>query len=419
MSDTKIFVFLCLFLAIVFLISFVFKSCFFSSKIESGFIELQGRVLKTEPDKIVLKTDTEKVLVFTFEKFNYGDVIFVRGEAQPAPVFDDFNYKEYLKRKGIFRLMHEPEIEIVSKSRFSIYKSILGFRKKMSEKIEKNYNQEQASLLKAMLLGIKTDIPDSLKEKLNKSGIRHLTAISGMHTIILVNALMYLFLAIGLWRRQAFILTLLFIFLFIILTGFQPSTIRASIMAGMLLLAQAAGRLSDSTRAIVLTALIMLAIKPLLLFVIGFQLSFLAVLGINYLTPILSYYLRKLPKTGGSKNILIMTLSVQLFTLPILIYNFGYISLIAPITNLLILPILPFILILGFLSLFLGITFVIPTHMLLTYLIKVSEIFSSFTFSSINLRFSVFLCVLYYLFLIHFICFYRKKNRFRVVDPLI
>jgi competence protein ComEC len=356
----------------------------------------------------------EKVLIHlsSFEKYDYGDHLKIKGLLEEAPVFDTFDYREYLGRKGILALMYEPEIKKLNSS-FSFYKKVLEIREKLFFTIQENYQKQQAQLLGAMLLGKKSEIDDELKEKLNFAGIRHLTAISGMHTIILVNALMYLFLAIGLWRKQAFFLTVLFIVLFIVLTGFQPSTIRASIMAFMLLLAQAVGRLSDSTRAIVLTALAMLFINPFLIYDIGFQLSFLAVLGINYMFPILTNYLEKIPKT--IRNILIMTLSAQIFTLPILIYNFGYISLIAPITNLLILPILPFILILGFLSLFLGIIFIFATHILLTYLIKVSEIFSSFTFSSINLSFPIFLFVVYYIFLIYFIYSYRKKNRFKII----
>lgn len=415
-------------LTICFVLGFL-RADFFQKEIDQNLLKnfyqeqvsLKGKVTEVlKRDQIIVSVEEiqdkklskkEKVLIYLspFEEYEYGDILEVEGLIEEPPVFESFDYKEYLKRKRTFALIYKPKIKETEGS-FSFYGKILEIRENLFLTIKENYSTKQAQLLGAMLLGKKSEINNELKEKLNLSGIRHLTAISGMHTIIVISALMYLFLAIGLWRKQAFALTIVFILLFIALTGFQPSTIRASIMAFFLLLAQAVGRLKDATRAIVLTALIMLFINPFLLFDVGFQLSFLAVLGINYFSPIFNNYLRKIP----FKNILAMTLAAQTFTLPILIYNFGYFSIIAPITNLLVLPVLPFILILGFFSLFLGIIFILPTHILLTYLIKISEIFSAFSFSSINLSFSVFFCVLYYIFLIYFIYSYKRDNRFNL-----
>jgi len=419
---SKSFLFVCFFLIIVIIIGLFFRtSHFFDSELlrfKGEVVEIEGKVKEIEKDKIILRYEKENVLIYHSQEFNYGDELRVIGKIEEPPVFEGFDYKSYLAKQKIFTLIRESEIEKLSEKRFSIYR----FRQRLAGIIDNSYPSEESSLLKAMTLGIKSDISDNLKDKLNKSGIRHLTAISGMHTIILINALMFLLLGIGLWRKQAFVLTLVFIILFVVLTGFQPSTIRASIMASMLLLAQAIGRLGDPIRAIILTALVMLGINPLLIVDIGFQLSFLAVLGINYLFPIFSLYFKKFPL----KNILIMTLSAQIFTLPILIYNFGYVSLIAPITNLLVLPILAFVLIFGALSALLGLIssalaliFVFPTYFLLWYLIKVSEIFSSFTFSSISFEISFLLCLIYYFVLGYFVWRWKKKHRFSVLGPLL
>ena len=426
MSGSKIFLLVCLVLIIGILIGLVLKtSRFFESELlglEGRVIEIEGGVIKQEENKFVLEKGRENVLIFSSQIFDYGDKLKVIGKIEKPPVFDDFDYKGYLERKRIFVLVYQPEIEKISEKKFSIYKGILNLRKNLAESIDKSYSTEQASILKAMVLGIKTEISDNLKDRLNRAGIRHLTAISGMHTIILINALMFLFLGAGLWRKQAFFLTLLFILFFVTITGFQPSTIRASIMASLLLLAQVVGRMNNPTRAIVLSALIMLLLNPFLLFDIGFQLSFLAVMGINYLFPIFRFWLRKIPKTLGLKSILIMTLSAQLFTLPILIYNFGYVSLIAPITNLLILPTLPFILIFGamsaILALFshsLALIFIFPCHILLSYLLKITNIFSSFAFSSIHLSFPFLLMIIFYSFLFYFVYNWRKEHRFKIL----
>ncbi|MBU3918535.1 ComEC/Rec2 family competence protein, partial [Patescibacteria group bacterium] len=208
MSGTKFFLLVCLILIIGILIGLVFRtSRFFESEFlefDGQVIEINGEVIKQEENKFVLKKQRENVLIFSSQVFDYKDKLKVIGKIEKPPVFDDFDYREYLERERIFFLMYEPEIEKISEKRFSIYKNILNLRKNLSEAINKSYITEQASILKAMTLGIKTEISDNLKDKLNRAGIRHLTAISGMHTIILINALMILFLSLGLWRRQAF-----------------------------------------------------------------------------------------------------------------------------------------------------------------------------------------------------------------------
>jgi len=141
-------------------------------------------------------------------------------------------------------------------------------------------------------------------------------------------------------------------------------------------LAQAFGRKSVGTRAIILTAGIMLLINPLLLFYdIGFQLSFLAVLGIITLAP----YFKKWVKS----TILATTLSAYIFTLPILFYNFGRISLIGPLVNILVIPVIYWIMILGLAFSILTLIFPLgswlisfPLWLLLTYITKIVDFFS-------------------------------------------
>jgi len=302
------------------------------------------------------------------------------------------------------------------------YEKIFGFRARLRESINQNFPSTQKILLEAIILGDKSRLTKELKVVLNKAGIRHLTAISGMHISILVNLLMLFFLGLGFWRKQAFLLTAAFIFFFVLMTGCQPSTIRASIMGFLFLLGQTLGRLSDSSRAIVFGAALMLAFNPLFLAQAGFQLSFLAVMGINYLFPIVSRWLRKIPNAIQMRNILAMSLSAQIFTLPILIYNFGYVSLIAPITNLLVLPLLPFIIAFGFLAALAGIfshlialIFVFPCWLLLSYLLKIAELFSAFSFSSINLRISWIWLFVFYFFLSYLIWQWKREHPFRIL----
>jgi len=218
---------------------------------------------------------------------------------------------------------------------------------------------------------------------------------------------MTILIGLGLWRQQAFWFSIILIALFIIITGLQPSAIRAGIMGGLFLLGQYLGRMGVSSRSIVLAAALMLVQNPLLLRLdVGFQLSFLAMMGIIYLMPIFQDWFKKIPDSSQLRSILAMTLSAQVFTLPILIYNFGYISFVAPITNVLIVPLLYWIMLFGFVFAFLGIIWQplgwilsLPVWFLLTYITKIVNISLKLPFAFKTLEISWIWLVIFYLIL--------------------
>jgi len=316
-----------------------------------------------------------------YPEYQYGDKLKITGELKTPQVFKGFNYKNYLLKDGIYSVMYYPQIELLGQSKRGfasvIYGGVLKIKDRFREVINQNLSPPQSSILAAILLGDKRQISDEWKEKLNYAGVRHLTAVSGMHVAILTAILMSVLIAFGFWRQQAFYFTIVLIVLFIIMTGLQPSAVRAGIMGGLFLFAHYFGRGNLSDRAVVFAASFMLAQNPLLLKLdVGFQLSFLAMMGIIYFLPYLQRYFGK---------ILAMTLSAQIFTLPVLIYNFGYLSLAAPLSNILIVPLLPFLMGLGFLFVILGAVlqplgwlFSLPVWLLLTYIIKIVNWLSAY-----------------------------------------
>ncbi len=333
-----------------------------------------------------------KVLVTTrkYPQYQYGDKLKITGKLESPKELGDFDYPDYLAKDGIYSVIYWPEIELIEKNQGNlIFANILQFKEKLRESIYQSLSPPQSSILGAMVLGDKRKLSDDLKTKLNIAGVRHITAISGLHVTILTSILMTILIGLGFWRQQAFYFSIILITLFIIMTGFQPSAIRAGIMGGLFLLAQYLGRMSASSRSIVFAVAIMLAQNPLLLKLdVGFQLSFLAMMGIIYLMPIFQDWFRKIPTNFQLRSILAMTLSAQVFTLPTLIYNFGYISFVAPITNILIIPLLYWIMLFGFLFALLGVIwqplgwiFSLPTWFLLTYLVKIVDIFSKLLFA--------------------------------------
>jgi len=377
-------------------------------------VTLIGQVIK-EPDirekniKLTIRPDNieGKFLVTTnrYPGYQYGDKLKITGSLKTPQELGEFDYPGYLAKDGIYSVLYWPEIELVKKDQGNlIYAKILSLKERLRESIYQNLSPPQSSILGAIILGDKSRISQEWKEKLNYAGVRHLTAVSGMHVAILTSILMTLLIGLGLWRQQAFYFAIILIALFIVMTGLQPSAIRAGIMGGLFLFAQHLGRLNNAPRAIVMAGAVILAHNPLLLKLdVGFQLSFLAMLGIIYFLPIFRSWLRKIPNLFQFRNIISMTLSAQIFTLPILIYNFGYLSLVAPITNVLILPLLPFIMIFGFifgvLGMFwqlLGWIFSWPVWFLLTYLAKIVDWFSNQSFAYLTLEISwVWLALLY------------------------
>ncbi len=409
----------------------VFESGFNDSELrqhnDSGEVVLIGRIIK-EPDvretniKLTLETDLGKILatVSRYPEYQYRDELEIKGELQTPAVFEDFNYKNYLKKDRIYSVVYYPEVKLLNRGEYDNlisagYAEILFFKDRIRQSIYKALSPPQSSVLGAMLLGDKNRMSSELKDKLNRAGVRHITAVSGMHVLILSTIIMSLLLALGFWRNQAFYLSLVIIFLFITLTGFQSSGVRAGIMAGLLLLARKTGRRSLSFRAIIITAGIMLVINPLLLFYdIGFQLSFLAVMGIMFL----SEFFKKKPSFISKylRDIIAMTLSAYIFTLPILLYNFGRISLVALLTNVLIIPVVYGIMIFGFLfslagifSSFLGLILSFPCWLLLTYVLKIIDIFSQ-PWASIFINIHWIWLIFLYLFLAVLIYYLKKKE---------
>ncbi len=356
-----------------------------------------------------------KILVTTelYPEYHYGDELEISGKIGEPARFEDFDYRQYLAKDKIYFVIYSPYIKLLNQNQANWFaQTIFNFKDNLRGVIEKTLLPPQSSVLKAIFLGDKWGLSNELKEKLNITGTRHIAAISGMHMIIMSQILLWLALGLGLWRGQAFYFVLFFLVLYIIMIGAPASAVRAGLMAGLLLLAQKIGRLRSADRAVVLAATTMLAINPSLLKAdVGFQLSFMAVLSIIYLKPILDDKTISWPNPWRLKDILTMTLAAQLGTLPILIFHFGRLSLVSPLANLLIVPLLPVIMISGMILSFAGLIWLTlakiiawPVWLLLTYLVKVIDYLVAFPLSVVEFR-SASLVILsgYYLILVFFI----------------
>ena len=351
-----------------------------------------------------------------------GDKISFKGKLNIPEDFDGFEYKNYLFAQGIFFVEYYPKVELLKKSDEDIYIKIASYRKSASEIVKKIFSQPQAGIINAMVLGEKSDLSDETLESFNRTGTRHIIAISGLHMTIIGVLIMFLLLAIGLNRSSAFYLAVIGIGFYVTLVGFPPSAVRASVMSVMILLAVRVGRLSSAGIAIIFAGSLMLLHNPnLLRYDTGFQLSFLAVLGIIYIYPKLDSIFKKYPDYLKIKTIFLITISAQIATLPVIISSFGQFSVFSVFTNVMILPFVPIVMIggiisimAGFVNLLFGQIIAIPVWLVLFFQLYVIKIFAGFEigfFSFENV--SVLFGVVYYGVLIILLNLKNIKNKFR------
>ena len=175
---------------------------------------------------IILKKE-EKILVITEKYFeiNYYDKAEIKGIINRPRSFDGFDYPGHLAKDGIYLIIFYPEIKIIDAedSFFSIKKGIIEFREKARKIISQNFPLPHSSILAAMILGDKRKISEEWQEKLSVSGVRHITAVSGLHVTTLVIILIGFFSGIGLNKKLSLYITAPLILFFIIMTGMHAS----------------------------------------------------------------------------------------------------------------------------------------------------------------------------------------------------
>jgi len=362
-----------------------------------------------------------KIIVYTekYPEYNLGDIIYLQGKIKIPEDFEGFEYRNYLLAKNIYYILYYPKIELQERNEEGFYNKITDYRKYANNLIKKIFPQPQAGIVSAMTLAIKSDISEEILEAFNKTGVRHIIAISGMHLTIVAVTLMSVLLVIGLNRNYAFYFSLLGIIFFVALVGFPPSAVRASVMSGLILFAVKVGRLSNAGNAVIFAGILMLLYNPnLLRYDTGFQLSFTAVFGIIYIFPKLDNLFEKYSNALNIKTIFLITISAQVAVLPIIINNFGSFSLLSIFTNVLILPFVPIVMlggllliIIGSVNLFIAQILSWFIYIILFYQIEIINFFANLPFGLVSFEKFGFLFIgVYYFILILALNFEKTKK---------
>jgi competence protein ComEC len=319
------------------------------------------------------KEITGDVLLFVprYPEYNYGDMLRVRGKLETPQQLGDFDYKGYLENQAIYSTMLYPDIELLETGEgLAPLEWVYSLRNSLSRSLARVMPEPQASLAQGVVLGIRYNIPQSIKDDFARTGTAHLLAISGLHLSILAGILLSIGIRLFGKRRYIYIwLALGVIWLYAIITGLNPPVVRGAIMASLFLSAELLGRQRTAVTSLAFAAAVMVGIDPPILWDAAFQLSFLGMAGLIFIAPPLMRLGRKVDEVtigeegaGASlANIVTdsfsVTLAATIAVWPVVAHYFGIVSLVGPLATFLALPALPALIVLGTLSGLIGLAF--------------------------------------------------------------
>jgi len=293
-----------------------------------------------------------------YPEISTGDsLVFTCRLEQPEP-FASFRYDRYLASKGILATCPFPQnLDVRPAETRGLVGSVLEGKKAVVKKLQSIVPEPHASFLSGLLFGGSSSLSQDLKDSFSRTGTSHILAASGFNVSLFTVFFLGWILGTRLKRKQALGAVALVLFIYVIMAGASPAVVRAAIMASLLLVGKLVSRRASMRNVLLFTAAIMLLVNPLILLDdVGFQLSFVATIGLLFVAPRLDHLFPFLPKLFGIRESFIASLVAIVLTLPIVLWHFASVSLVAPIINLLILPIIPFLMAIMFIAL--GIAFV-------------------------------------------------------------
>ena len=323
-----------------------------------------------------------------------GDRIRVEGEiSRPQIGQDGFDYARYLATKRISALVEATTVEPVGEERGWIGQ----IHRRTDVALGYGLRPREAAVVRGMVLGDRSLMPEVLEKAFQRSGVTHVLAISGQHVVILAGVIYF---SIRLFAVPPTIrtgVTLGLIWLYILIAGAPPSAIRAGVVATFVLAAPLLGRQVSPLHFMSTMLALVLSYNPQLLYSTGFQLSVAAVFGILLLTrPLKSLaersLLRPLKRPPAQlSNLIAVSLAAQFATSPIVAATFEQVSLVGVFTNLIAVPLSGPILVLGLLGSLAGNVFPLLAYplnacngFLVTILIQTAQGAASLPFASVT-----------------------------------
>jgi len=335
-----------------------------------------------------------------------------------------FNYKNYLAKQGIHQQVYAKKLELLllNQTSTSFLEFIAAFRLKIQQSLQQyDFSEDELAIMNALLLGQRQDISKELTANYSKAGAIHILAVSGLHVGIILWMLSFVLKPLERYKKGKVIklvLVVLFLWFFAVLAGMSASVTRAVTMFSAIAIGQFFNKRNAIEQSLIFSMFLLLLLKPLFLFDVGFQLSYLAVFGIIWVQPVF-YQLWK-PKyyiIDKGWQLITVSTAAQLGVLPISLFYFHQFPGLFFLSNLLIIPFLGLILGTGIIVLGLSFLTILPVFLVDIYggIISILNrlvafiarqeafLFSDISFSFIKMFFS-------YLVIIACFQFFLKRN---------
>jgi competence protein ComEC len=361
------------------------------------------------------------------DSFNVDDIILTSAElkAIQKPLNPhQFDYSNYLELKQVYRQLYleHDKLLLISNNKTTIYGYADKFRSIINERLIKSgFKDDTLGIINALLLGQRQNIDKTIYNNYVNAGTIHILAVSGLHVGILLLILNFLFRPLLSLKYGNIIRPLLIVILlwsFAVIAGLSPSVTRAVAMFSIISIAMHLKRPTNIYNTLVISAFIILLFKPSFLFEVGFQMSYLAVVGIVSIQPII-YKLLK-PKywlTDKLWQIFTVTLAAQFGVVPISLFYFHQFPGLFFISNIVVIPFLGLILGFGLLVIVLSLLNLLPEFMVKSYSFIIESLngfiawvaqFEGFLFRDIP--FTILKVLFSYLFIVALVQIYKFKT---------
>lgn len=318
----------------------------------TGYIS-RPPVMTHEAQKIYVATDDLPGKVYIkvglHPEYTYGQEVQVHCTLRKPEPFDTFAFDKYLARYGVLSICQQAQVRVTGAEHGNaVYRALYTVRNWFQVEIRRLWPEPVSSLILGVVLGIQDDIPDDIVEQFRATGTIHILVVSGMHVMIIAQLLSKI-LERWLRPRAQFAVIAIALFGFCVIIGLAASVVRASLMGLLPILARAVQRRPVMHYSLAITAVGMVAWNPyILLHDMGFQLSFLATLGLIYLQPLCARLCWWVPERFTLRETLSTTMAATLFTTPLTMSTFGMFSTFSLLANVIVVPISNLMLFVGF-----------------------------------------------------------------------
>ncbi len=280
----------------------------------------------------------------TGDEVEYGDLVEAHGQLSEPRSRPGYPAAELLSRRGITHVLDWATVRVHARAQPDLLGALYALRRRLESSLRAALPEPHASLTAGILLGTRSGSPPELRSALAATSTSHIVAVSGFNVAVMAGIVQLVALRL-VGRPWALLPMLVTVWGYTLLTGAPPSAVRAGAMVSFVLGANAVGRLADPITTLGLVAAAMLAWDPVLLLDLGFQLSVAATAGLILFARPIAERLLALPRLV--RESLGVAIAAHLATLPIILGTFHTLSVIGPLANLLIEPVVPWIMLVG------------------------------------------------------------------------